>query len=97
MPPKYTQEVIQNKKSKNGKLQRKTIRLKAKNDNPITFDEVRNFYNRLIASGEESNKISISGMNIDKYLTIKGFDEADVKPMDEDEYYENRTNNPQKY
>ena len=36
-------------------------------------------------------------MNIDKYITIKGFDEADVKPMDEDEYYENRTDNPQKY
>jgi hypothetical protein len=97
MPPKFTQEVIQNKKSKNGKIQRKTIRLKAKNNNTITFHEVRNFYQGLIASGEDSNKISISGMNIDKYLTMKSFEEGDIKPMDEDDYYANRTNNPQKY
>ncbi len=97
MPPKYIQEVIQNKKSKNGKIQRKTIRLKAKNNNTITFNEVRNFYQGLIASGEDSNKISISGMNIDKYLTMKSFEEGDIKPMDDDDYYANRTNNPQKY
>ena len=97
MPPKFIQEVIQNKKSKNGAIQRKTIRLKAKNNNMITFNEIRQFYNGLINSGEEANKISISGMNIDKYLTMKSFNEMDVKPFDEDDYYANRTNNPQKY
>ena len=97
MAPKYIQEVIQNKKSKNGKLQRKTIRLKAKNNNPITFNEVRTFYNRLIDSGEDATKISMSGMNIDKYLTMKTFEENELKPFDEDDYYGNRTNNPAKY
>jgi len=97
MPPKFTQEVIQNKKSKNGAIQRKTIRLKAKNNNMITFNEIRQFYNSLINSGEEANKISISGMNIDKYLTMKSFTDNELKPFDDDDYYANRTADTQKY
>jgi hypothetical protein len=97
MPPKFTQQVIQNKKSKNGAIQRKTIRLKAKNNNMINFNDIRQFYNGLIDSGEEAHKISISGMNIDKYLTMKSFTDIDLKPFDEDEYYANRTGDTAKY
>lgn len=79
---KYSQELIKNKTSKNGKIQRKTIRIKSINNNPITFNELRTFYNRLIESGEESKKMSISGMTSDKYITMKTFN-ADLKMFDE--------------
>jgi hypothetical protein len=95
--PRFTKEIIENKKSKNGLVKRKTIRLKAKNNNPITFGEVRQFYNGLVNGGEDPSKISVSGMNIDKYLTIKAFADNDIKAMDDEEYYVNKTNNPQKY
>jgi hypothetical protein len=97
MPPKFVQEIIQNKKSKNGAIQRKTIRLKAKNNNMINYNDIRQFYNGLINSGEEANKISISGMNIDKYLTMKSFTEPELKPFDNDDYYSNRTTDTAKY
>jgi hypothetical protein len=90
---KYVMEVIENNKSKNGKLKRKTIRMKAKNNNPITFEELNDFYNGFIERGEDPNKISISGMNADRYITMKGFDDPDLRRLDLDEYYVNRTTN----
>jgi len=87
---------LQNNASKNDKLKRRVIRVKAKNNKQMTYDEIREYYDA-ITKKYNPNKVSISGMGQDKYLTMKGFDEDELKPWDDDDYYTDRAKDAEKF
>jgi len=80
-------------KSKNGLLERKTIRLtKKKGNSQIPFNELQEFYDQLLDKfNYDPKKISISGMNNLQYMTIKSFNEEGLKDLGEDDYWVNRS------
>ena len=88
---------IMNNATKNKKIVSKTIRIKSKNKDLITYDEIRSFMNSLVRKGMNISKISIGGMNADKYYTMKGFADEDLKPWDDDDYYKDRVKDTGKF
>jgi hypothetical protein len=56
----------------------------------MTYDNIRTYLNALQNKGININKISIGGMGADKYLTMKRFDEDELKPWDSDDYYNDK-------
>ncbi len=80
-------------KSKNGLLERKTIRLtKKKGNSQIPFNELQEFYDQLLDKfNYDPKKISISGMNNLQYMTIKSFNEEGLKDLGDDDYWVNRS------
>jgi hypothetical protein len=87
---KITVEEIANRRTENNQLQRKTIRIKAKNNNKITFHDIRRFYDKLIDDGQDPNMLSVTAMFNDSIKTIKTFNEDDLKNYDDDDYYKDR-------
>ncbi len=93
----YEMGEIKNKSTKNKLIVSKTIRIKAKNKDLITYDEIRAFLNSLVKKGMNASKISIGGMNADKFYTMKTFDEDELKPWDDDDYYKDRVKDTTKF
>lgn len=88
-------QIIENKKTSNSKIVRKTIRFKAKNNHKMTFNDIVKYYDYLIEEKNmDANNISILGMN-DMFRTIKTFDSNELKPWDEVDYYEDKPNKKQ--
>jgi hypothetical protein len=83
-------QIIESKKTSNNKIVRKTIRFKAKNGNKMTLKDVEKYYEYLV---NEKNMnpydISISGQS-DLYRTIKSFNDYDLKPWGDIEYYQDK-------
>lgn len=80
-------QIIENKKSSNNKIVRKTIRFKAKNSNKILLKDVEKYYNYLVTERNiNPYDISILGMS-DMFRTLKVFNDPDIKPWGDVEYY----------
>lgn len=83
-------QIIENKKTSNKKIVRKTIRFKAKNNNKMTLKDVEKYYEYLVYEKNiNPYDISISGMS-DMFRTLKTFDDIDLKPWGDIEYYQDK-------
>lgn len=83
-------EIIENKKTSNKKIVRKTIRFKAKNKKKMTIDEVQEYFDYLVnQKGMDPYDIAIIGMS-DTFHTMKSFDNADIQPWQEEDYFSNK-------
>jgi hypothetical protein len=90
---KFDIQIIENKRTKNDKIVRKTIRFKAKNNKKMKFSEVRQYFNYLVNEQHiNPHHILILGMS-DMFRTLKAFDDDDVKEYDDADYFEDK---PQK-
>ena len=92
----FTFEKFEPKQTKNKMIIRQTIRVK-RNNGKMTYADVETYYNDLIKKLKlDSDKIAIGGMT-EKFYTIKGFDDEDLKPWDDDEYYQDRAKDGKKF
>ncbi len=83
-------QIIENKKTKNNKIVRKTIRFKAKNNKKMKLSEVKEYFNYLVNEKQiDPHDISILGMS-DMFRTLKSFDDSDIKEWDYQDYYEDK-------
>ena len=83
-------QIIENKKTKNNKIVRKTIRFKAKNEKKMTLKEVNEYYDYLVNEKQiDPHDISILGMS-DMFRTLKSFDDNEVKNWDYIDYYQDK-------
>lgn len=83
-------EIIEHKKTSNDKIVRKIIRFKAKNKEKMTIDEVHEYFNYLVdKKGIDPYNIAIRAM-CDRVRTMKSFDNADIQPWDNEDYYSNK-------
>lgn len=89
-------EVFEPKGTKTKSIIRQTIRVR-RNKGEMTYADVKNYYNDLVKKLKlDTEKIAIGGMT-EKYYTIKGFNDDDLKPWDDDEYYRDRAKNSKKF
>jgi hypothetical protein len=83
-------------KTKNGKLKRDAMRVTRKDGQKIEFDEAKAFYDFLLEDTDPEN-ISVCGMGIDRYFTMKGYGAADLNDLTEEQYYQDHVNDPSKF
>lgn len=89
-------EVFNPKQTKNKSIIRQTIRVRRHNGN-MTYADVKTYFDDLVKKLKiDSDKIAIGGMT-EKYYTIKGFADDDLKPWDDDEYYQDRAKDGKKF
>ena len=97
MVKKFKVVEIENKTSKNKKVSWKTIRVGEKDaKTKMKWKEVDKYYNKLIETGYTSEQISIAVMGVD-YKTLKAFEDDDLKPWDDEEYYKDKVKYPTKF
>jgi len=70
-----------------------TIQLSNKNKSNMTSQQVEKIINKFKSNG---SKIMVRGLNIQKWSTLKGF-ENDYDPMAIAEYYKNKVDDPSKF
>jgi hypothetical protein len=81
-----------------GAYNRKTVRIAKKTNKTMSVDEVRQFYDTLIENGTEAEKINITVKTIDgRSLTLKHYDDDDIKPWDDEEYTKNKVKDNTKF
>jgi len=89
-------QVFEPKQTKNKGIIRQTIRVR-RNTGNMTYADVKTYFDDLIKKLKiDSDKIAIGGMT-EKYYTIKGFADDDLKPWDDDEYYQDRAKDGKKF
>lgn len=87
-------KVFEPKQTKNKSIIKQTIRINRKNGEKMTYADVRQYYDTM-KNKYGSERISIAGM-IEKFNMIKAFDDTDMKPWDDDDYYHDRVKDPEK-
>jgi hypothetical protein len=83
---------------KKGAYNRKTVRIAKKNNKFMSVEEVKQFYDKLIESGTDENAINITVKTIDgRALTLKAFEDDNIRPWDDDEYTKNKVKDDSKF
>jgi hypothetical protein len=89
---------IRNFVSKNAKVQYKTIRVSSTTDKkPIHWEQAKQYYDLLIKSGLNANKIGVVVKALDSNKTLKSFNDANLKNWDDDEYYADKAKDIDKF
>ena len=92
----FTYEKFEPKETKNKKIVRKTLRIR-RQKGKMTYADIKQIYEDMIDKKKlVAEKVAICGMT-EKYLTLKSFEEDDLKPWDDDEYYQDRAKDSKKF
>ena len=90
-------ETFEPKQTKNKKIVKRTIRIKRNNNKKITYADLKYLYDDIMKKQKvESDEIGVCVM-AEKYLTIKNFEEDDLKPWDDENYYKDRAKDASKF
>jgi len=83
---------------KNNTIKIKEIFIKKINNTMMKYADIKKLYDATLNKGYKPNQIIIKGANIDSnYKTLKARDEENLKNWDEDEYYEGKVINKEKF
>jgi hypothetical protein len=88
---------IEEGETKNKKIMRRVIRIKAKNNKKVEYNDIHKFFKALKDSGHNANKVAIRAMAPDKVYTVKSFEADELAEFDADEYYKERADDTKKF
>lgn len=92
----FTYETFEPKETKNKKIVRKTLRIR-RHKGKMTYADIKVIYEEMSKKQKlVAEKVAICGMT-EKYYTIKSFEEDDLKPYDDDDYYKDRAKDSEKF
>ena len=92
----FTYETFEPKEKKNKKIVRKTLRIR-RQQGKMTYADINVIYEDMLNKKKIiAEKVAIAGMT-EKYLTLKSFEEDELKPYDDDEYYQDRAKDSKKF
>jgi len=94
---KYNKQVLQNEKFKNST--KTTVQINKSNKTQMDVDDVSEIVKGLEAVAKkkgEKIKIMVRALLIDKWITLKGYDQ-ELDLMDFDEYYDNKVADKSKF
>jgi len=76
----------------------KEIKIQKKNKTMMKYADIKKIYDGFLHKGYNPNKLIIKGANIDNnYKTLKGQYEDNLKNWDDDDYYEGKVVNKEKF
>ena len=76
------------------------IQISRKNKKNMTFHEIQKLYEKMMEEAQEENEnidIVITGLNIQKWTTLKGFGKDMISEDDFDDYYINSVKDDTKF
>ena len=83
---------------KNNTSKIKEIMITKKNKTMMKYADIKKVYDGYVSRGFDPKKLVIKGANIDnKFKTLKSQYEENLKNWDEDEYYEGKVINKEKF
>lgn len=92
----FTFETFEPKETKNKKIVRKTIRIK-RNEGKLTYADLKLLYEDILKKQKVvAEDVAICVMS-ERYLTIKSFEEDEMKEWDSNEYYQDKAKNTEKF
>ena len=82
---------------KKGSILRKTVRIQPKGNAKLNYKDVKALYNR-VSQKRDPDDIHIVCKTIDgTHVTLKTFDEDDIKEWDDPEYFKNKVKDTSKF
>lgn len=88
--------VIEPVKNKKSSIVRKTIRFNATNNNKMTLNDVKKFYDYLLTQRNMSiYDISVLVKSDEGHKTLKTFDDTQLRLWNDENYYEDKPNKKQ--
>jgi hypothetical protein len=93
MSEKYNITLVKEQRTKNKKELRKQIEIVRKDGKIIKLNDIENLYNKVISKNINPQNIIVVGLNGERYITLKGLKESNMRNFGDEEYLQNKPKN----